>query len=513
MHNNFYFLKLLRSELNSKISNSVIKACFSQNKDELILSFTSLEEEFYIKAALNNDFCCLSFPEEYFRSKKNSVDLFTEIIGKRVSGVKQFLNERSFTILFEGNFQLLFKMHGNRSNVILLKNNQPLSVFKSHLKKDYELDISTLDREINQNKDHFLNSSLSYDSLFPTFGKHIKKHLHHLGYEDLKPEKQWKCLQDVLDELQLGKFYIVRNDSDIYFSLLKEENAELLNHSPITAITQFYGYFTREYYLKKEKNEVLKALNLKLSKTKNYIKKSELKLKGLVNGSNYKELADVIMANLYNIPSNSERVKLFNFYTNEDEEISLNKKLSPQKNAENFYRKSKNQKLEIDNISSTIENKCLEVEKQTNLISEITETEDIRFLRKFLKREQVSKKVEVKPYFVFSIADYEIRVGKNSKNNDLLTFKFAHKEDLWLHAKDVAGSHVVIKQKNGQKTPDFVIEKAAEIAAYYSKRKTDSLCPVIVTPRKFLRKPKGFLPGKVLVEKESVVMVRPKKPE
>jgi predicted ribosome quality control (RQC) complex YloA/Tae2 family protein len=94
----------------------------------------------------------------------------------------------------------------------------------------------------------------------------------------------------------------------------------------------------------------------------------------------------------------------------------------------------------------------------------------------------------------------------------LLTQKYAHKDDLWLHAKDVAGSHVVIRHKAGQTIPEPVIEHAAMLAGWYSKRQHDSLCPVTVTPKKFVRKPRGARPGQVLVERERVILVKPGNP-
>ena len=97
-------------------------------------------------------------------------------------------------------------------------------------------------------------------------------------------------------------------------------------------------------------------------------------------------------------------------------------------------------------------------------------------------------------------------VGKSAKNNDLLTQKYTYKEDLWLHAKDVAGSHVVVKYQAGKTFPETVIEKAAQLAGWYSKRKNDSLCPVLYTPKKFVRKPKGAEPGEVIVEREKVIL-------
>ena len=100
-------------------------------------------------------------------------------------------------------------------------------------------------------------------------------------------------------------------------------------------------------------------------------------------------------------------------------------------------------------------------------------------------------------------------VGKNAKSNDILTQKIATKNDLWLHARDVSGSHVVIRDRLGNSFPASVIEKVAALAAWFSKRKTDSLCPVIFTPKKFVRKIKGAPAGQVVVEKEDVIMVVP----
>ena len=85
------------------------------------------------------------------------------------------------------------------------------------------------------------------------------------------------------------------------------------------------------------------------------------------------------------------------------------------------------------------------------------------------------------------------------------------KDDLWLHAKDVSGSHVIIKYKSEAKPSSEIKEKAAQLAAYFSKRKSDSLCPVVITPRKFVRKRKGDPPGAVVVEKEEVLLVVPEK--
>ena len=130
-----------------------------------------------------------------------------------------------------------------------------------------------------------------------------------------------------------------------------------------------------------------------------------------------------------------------------------------------------------------------------------------------LKPLQVSKKQEmVFPFKRFVVQDFEIWVGKNAANNDILTQKYSHKNDLWLHAKGVTGSHTIIKHKAGKLIPSQVLTIAAQIAAYYSKHKGNTLAPVCYTLKKFVRKPKGFEPGQVVMDREEVIMVEPKLP-
>jgi predicted ribosome quality control (RQC) complex YloA/Tae2 family protein len=107
------------------------------------------------------------------------------------------------------------------------------------------------------------------------------------------------------------------------------------------------------------------------------------------------------------------------------------------------------------------------------------------------------------PYRLVEFQGYQIWVGKNNKSNDQM-LKLAQKNDMWLHAKDVAGSHVIIKKK-GSIYPDSVIQHAAQLAARNSKAKTQSVVPVIAVLRKFVSKPKNAALGEVSVQKEEIV--------
>jgi predicted ribosome quality control (RQC) complex YloA/Tae2 family protein len=179
-----------------------------------------------------------------------------------------------------------------------------------------------------------------------------------------------------------------------------------------------------------------------------------------------------------------------------------------------YYKKAKNQQKEIENLEKNL------VQKQDLLtllkkhLEALQAIEDFKILRNYLKDNKLEEKEEQEKEILqlfrrFQVEGFEILVGRNAANNDLLTQRHAYKEDLWLHARDVAGSHVVIKYQAGKKFPVSVIERAAQLAAYFSKRKNESLCPVIYTPKKFVRKLKGAAQGSVKIEREQVLMVQP----
>ena len=105
---------------------------------------------------------------------------------------------------------------------------------------------------------------------------------------------------------------------------------------------------------------------------------------------------------------------------------------------------------------------------------------------------------------------YEVWVGRNARQNDALTFDHARKYDLWMHARGVGGSHAVLRLPNRDARPGKpLLERAAAIAAYFSKAQGSSLVPVMMAPRKYVRKPKGAAPGAVVVEREEVLLVEP----
>lgn len=516
MHNNYFFLRKLVSEMEQRLLNATLVSCFSQQKDELMLHFgMATGDDFYIRAYLQADFCCLSFPEQFNRSKRNSIDLFPELINRKISALRIINNDRAFLIAFEGEYKLLFKMHGNRSNIVLFKHEQFNSLFKHNLPNDRLLDSKDLDRNIVQSKTAFIQAGNDYRKVFPTFGQPVIQYLHSMGYTDKSPDKQWEILELVHKELlDAARFYLQRDETDkLYLTTFEAPSWSVSAEfsRPIQAINAFFYGYIKEHQLRKEKGGIVKELEKKVRQAESYISKNSQKLVEIRDKTSYSRLADVIMANLHQIPPHSKQVSLFNFYANEQINVDL-KQQSPQKVAENLYRKAKNQKKEIEQLEQNIALKEKEWTRLCEKLEQVNLAESYDQLKPYLKKTEATAHQDKQhlPYKKFQIKGFEIWVGKNARSNDELTLKYSYKEDLWIHAKDVSGSHVLLKYQSGRDFPKEVIEGAAQLAAYYSKRKTDSLCPVIVTPKKYVRKAKGLAPGKVIVEREEVVMVEPK---
>lgn len=523
MQTNYYFLRQLSKRLEEELVGLVFAECFSQEKDELVLGFCSdgkqwrKKRDFYIKAVLHPDFACLNFPDDFRRAGRNSVDLFKEINGLRVERVQQFLNERAFALYFENNFTLLFKMYGNRSNIVLFEGEEVLDLFHNKLVVDNNLSLQTLDRPIEQSFEAFVAANGQLNTLFPTFGKEIVKLIQGKikALEQPTFEHQWAIVQEILKELEVSQFYIKTIDYQPVLSMVQEggEWVKTLT-DPILASNELYYSFARINVFDKEKGQSIRHLQKQISRTQTYIDKSYTQLSSLEEDVKHEEIANIIMANLHAIPERTEVIELYDFYRDKPIKVRLKPDLTPQKNAENYYRKAKNEKIEIQKLMENIEAKEELMQELQGHISKLEAIESLRELRKYIKNnisEQTDKQVlTVQDLFKYvNYQGWEILIGKNSRNNDLLTQRYARKEDLWLHARDVSGSHVVIRRQAGKKFPVNVIEKAAGIAAYYSKRKNDTLCPVIVTPKKYVRKTKDLLEGQVIVDKEEVVLIEP----
>lgn len=516
MHLNYYFLRQLSAGLRQTLPGYRLGSAFSQEKDELVLAFRRGQEEFFIKAILSPTFTALTFPPSFHRARANSASLFPEITGKAVLEVVQHANERSFHLVLEDDFALLFKMFGNRSNVVLFQGSQVLALFQNKFDKDRQLRLADMGRPLAPDREAFLSQPQAVASLYPTFGDLPARYLESLGYEQATTEQKWALLEQTRQLLENPQYYITRVEGKTRLSLLPLGEIRQTYTQPGEALQEFVRLYLTENYFEKHYQQVLQQLEKRLTGGRNFLEEVEYKMLELAYDASFAQTADLIMANLSLIPPRAREVEVYNFYTNQQTVLKLPEKDSPQKYAEKLYKKNKNRQIELRFLSGRAEAKKEEIRKLQAQLSQLQGLHTSRELKQFIKDHEgtpVSKQEEsFLPYRLFETGGFKILVGKGARQNDELTQKHSHKDDLWLHAKDVAGSHVVVKHQSGQPFPEAVIEKAAQLAAWYSKRKNDSMCPVLYTPKKYVRKPKGSVPGSVVVEREKVILVTPNNP-
>ncbi len=515
MHNNYHFFQHLVPWIEDNFKDAVVSECFSQNKNELVLGFTKKGKPLYIKCSLSPEFCCLYFPDQFKRARKNSVDLFEEIIDRNVTEVILYPYERSFGLRLEGEMELLFKMHGNRSNIILFQSGKVVKIFNNRLKGDLNLDPKITGKPpLDQSAFTELDGNLK--KAFPTFGKVPELWLKEKNYPVMNPRQKWKLAQSALKIMEEGRIHITRVEAEWKLSLLPIGDIKSTYHNPVEALNHFYVFWQKTHQIEALRKEVTNILGKIQAQTAHGLEKSKERVWSLNHLSKFKKNADLLMANLHRIEPGAASVLVDDFYnSNQPLEIPLKKDKSPQELAGIWYQKAKNQIRELEFLTEQIKKREAYLEQITTALDRVRITDDTAELEsiksQYSKNSTTAQEAQSLPYHKEIVEGYEIRVGKNAKANDLLTFKFGAKNDLWLHARDVSGSHVIIKEQPGKKVPNTVISRAASLAAFYSKRKNDSICPVIVTQRKFVRKRKGDPPGAVVVDREEVIMVVPEK--
>jgi predicted ribosome quality control (RQC) complex YloA/Tae2 family protein len=522
MHTNYYFLRQLAPALTQQLVGYSVLACFSQEKDELVVGLTNGSQEFWLKAQLAAAGPMLALPESFHRARQNSVDLLPELLGQVVAKVEAWVNDRVLQFTFASGATLLFKLYSTRPNAVFrVAPEAEAELFHQRYTADAELRPSPIAANTSAPNE----ASLPTNPLkaYPSLGDLALAYLRTRGYDPAPIEAKWELVEEVVRELEQPlAFYIIRLDGRTRLSLLPVGEVEhtLPATDPIGALRRFVPLLLNRRAYEAELRQLRQTLEKRADEAATSAQHARRRLHALENTVGYRQTADLIMAHLSQIPAGAAQVEVVDFYQdNQPRVIKLKPAETPQRTAQNLYRKAKNQQLETRELSARAERRETEALWSLERLEELEALPagDLRALRQWRKQHaldpaMVAKAAQELPFKVFEDSGFTILVGRNAQNNDLLTQRYAHKDDLWLHAKDVTGSHVVIRHRAGHTVPEPVLERAAQLAAWYSRRKNDSLCPVTYTPKKFVRKPKGAIAGQVVVERENVLLVVPANP-
>ena len=341
--------------------------------------------------------------------------------------------------------------------------------------------------------------------------------------------------------LKLQKYInnILTFPNNLYFTEVYKNNKLsdfTLSLGNNVTVEKFYlNKFIDNFYFSREteetfnncKNNALKLATDSQKKLLNRLNSINTKLKDCEERDKYRLYGELITSNLYKLTNtHTDYIELENYYdTNNLIKIPLDKKYSPNINAKHYfkkYNKLKNalqivsvQKAETENELNYIDSIIFEIElaSSTKEIQEILDEISENLIKNKVSQKKKNtknskKKKQEKQYspLHFNIDNFDVYVGKNNKENDWLTFTFANKNDIWLHTKDIQGSHVILKN-SGQNVSNDTLVKCAKLAVEHSKAKLSSNVPVDYCKVQYVKKPNGAKPGMVIFTNNKTISV------
>ncbi|QLB50342.1 Rqc2 family fibronectin-binding protein FbpA [Streptococcus sanguinis] len=279
----------------------------------------------------------------------------------------------------------------------------------------------------------------------------------------------------------------------------------------------FYKDKAERDRVNQQASELIRRVENELEKNRKKLGKQEEELLATENAEDFRQKGELLTTFLHQVPNDQDQVELDNYYTGEKIIISLDKALTPNQNAQRYFKRYQKLKEAVKHLTSLIEETrttILYLESVETALAQasLTEIAEIReeliqtgFIRR-RQREKIQKRQKPEKYLATD-GQTIILVGRNNLQNDELTFKMAKKDELWFHAKDIPGSHVVI---TGNLQPsDEVKTDAAELAAYFSKARLSNLVQVDMIETRKLNKPTGGKLGFVTYTGQKTLRVTP----
>ncbi len=276
--------------------------------------------------------------------------------------------------------------------------------------------------------------------------------------------------------------------------------------------------------MKQRSQDMYKLLLNATDRISRRLANQRMELKESENREEFKLKGDLISANLYRVEKGMASVRVENFYDENcpEIEIKLDPRLTPSQNMQHYYAEYR----KADTAEKILTEQIIKGEEELAYIDSVFDAltrtngeDEVNELRMELAEQGYIRAAKLKgkppkshpPLEFKSPESFTILVGRNNKQNDMLTTKLAEKTDIWLHTKNITGSHVIIRA-NGQEIPDDTIIYAARLAAFHSKAKNSSQVPVDYVPVKFVKKPSGSKPGMVIFTNNRTLYVTPLNP-
>lgn len=534
-----FFLHHLTKELQDELLYGRIQKVNQPFEHELVLTIRNNRKNYKMLLSAHPVFGRLQITKTDFQNPQTP-NTFTMIMRKYLQGavienITQIENDRVLEIAFSNKNEigdnikvtLVVEIMGKHSNIIL---------------------IDKAESKIVESIKHIGFSQNSYRTILPgstyiappktdaknPFTVSDEKLFEILQTEDLAPRHLQKLFQGLGrdtaenlaaqlsdDKLKQFRAFFARpvqpNMTDKSFAAVPFDKSGQTFDSLSELLDVFYQDKAERDRVNQQSSDLIHRVQTELDKNIKKLAKQEKELAATENAEEFRQKGELLTTYLSMVPNNQDQVELDNYYTNEKITIALDKSLTPNQNAQRYFKKYQKLKEAVKHLTGLIEETkhtitYLESVETALSHASISDIEDIReelVETGFVKRRTRDKRHKRKKPEQYLASDGKtiIMVGRNNLQNDELTFKMAKKGELWFHAKDIPGSHVLIK--DNLNPSDEVKTDAAELAAYYSKARLSNLIQVDMIEAKKLNKPTGAKPGFVTYTGQKTLRVTP----
>lgn len=538
-------------ELNTILKGAKINRVSQPDKDDVYLVTHSYTGNRTLVLSSNAENCRIAFTKEEKPNPKAAMGfcmlLRKHLLGSIIESVELVGFERIVKITFSGrnDFRetvkkaLYAEIMGKYSNLILTENgiilgcqkNAPLDVATTRVTlsgAEYHLPKPQDKIELTEKNVAISRlSEFSGEDLAKFIFDNVKGFAYPTAAEAAKRSEGFTSTEDLYNRL----FDFVYN-LEIKANVCGEgklRDVYVTDYLSISGEKTYYNTIAdayEDYYTNKDKNKAFAAKKKSLTdKVQSLTKKLGKKLQGesekllaCKDADLLRIKGELITANIYRLKEGMDSCELENYYDDyKPIKITLDKQLSPSKNAQRYFKKYAKEKRTIEILlpqKAQTEKELSYLSTVTLFINQATEIDEFKDLEEELIKEGLLPKpkfkvktVEESAYRVFEVDGYVIKCGKNNVQNDRLTQR-AFKEDLWLHTKNFHSAHVIVETK-GDAIPNNVIETAAQICAYYSDAKQGAKVPVDYCFKKFVKKPPQAKPGSVIYTDYKTCYVNP----
>lgn len=537
-----FFLHHMTAELRANLEGGRIQKINQPFEQEIVLNIRSNRQSHKLLLSAHSILGRVQLTQTEFTNPKVP-NTFTMILRKYLQGavieeIKQLENDRILEFSVSNKDEigdhiqatLIVEIMGKHSNIILVdKSEQKIIEAIKHVgfsQNSYRT-ILPGSTYIRPPETHSLNPyTVSDEKLFEI-----------LSTQELSPKNLQQVFQglgrdtasELASHLQTDRLKNFRAffDQATHPSLTDKSYAALpFANSPenqphfesLSSLLDFYYQDKAERdRVAQQANELIKRVASELEKNRKKLIKQEQELADTETAELVRQKGELLTTYLHQVPNDQPSVRLDNYYTGQELEIELDVALTPSQNAQRYFKKYQKLKEAVKHLTGLIEETkqtidYLESVEFSLSQANMDEIEDIReelVQAGFMKRRSTDKRHKRKKPEQYLASDGKtiIMVGRNNLQNEELTFKMAKKGELWFHAKDIPGSHVVIK--DNLNPTDEVKTDAAELAAYYSKARLSNLVQVDMIDVKKLNKPTAGKPGFVTYTGQKTLRVTP----